>query len=151
MEQCGIMLVAAALGAFLASYGGRFLAEFFLERPIPLIGQFASFSLIENRGVAFGIALPPLLQHLLIGGALLIVLVLAWRARHDRVSALGFGLILGGAFANIIDRIGDGLVTDFIRIGSFPTFNIADSGITVGVLLLIGWEAVRGREGRRGR
>jgi signal peptidase II len=57
------------------------------------------------------------------------------------VAGLGFSFILGGALGNLIDRIADGRVTDFIDwyAGNYhwPTFNVADSFITVGVALLI--------------
>ena len=51
--------------------------------------------------------------------------------------ALGFGLIIGGALGNIVDRFDDGHVTDFIQIGWWPLFNIADSCISIGVIILL--------------
>lgn len=56
--------------------------------------------------------------------------------------ALPAGLVLGGAVANIVDRVGDGAVTDFLWLGWFPTFNLADTGITVGAVGLV-WAAWR--------
>jgi signal peptidase II len=53
------------------------------------------------------------------------------------MSQAGFGLILGGALANVVDRFPDGLVTDMIQVGAFPVFNVADSCITVGLGLLL--------------
>ena len=47
------------------------------------------------------------------------------------------GLMLGGAIGNLIDRFTQGYVTDFISVGSFPVFNVADSCVTVGVGLLV--------------
>ena len=47
------------------------------------------------------------------------------------------GMVLGGAVANLVDRAGDGAVTDFLWLGWFPTFNLADSAITVGVVALL--------------
>jgi signal peptidase II len=53
------------------------------------------------------------------------------------------GLLLGGSIGNLIDRIRQGYVTDFISVGigdvRFPTWNIADAGITVGIVLLVGY------------
>jgi len=46
------------------------------------------------------------------------------------------GLVLGGAVGNLIDRLRFGYVTDFIDVGLWPAFNIADSAITIGVILL---------------
>jgi len=66
-----------------------------------------------------------------------------WRIRNERqaVLAAGLALVLGGAIGNLIDRIAFGYVTDFIQVwfGSwaFPSFNVADAGISVGAALLI--------------
>ena len=63
-------------------------------------------------------------------------------ASRGKLNAAAFGLIIGGALANIADRLPDGLVTDYIQVGTFPVFNLADSCITVGAVLLI-FEMVR--------
>lgn len=73
----------------------------------------------------------------------LIIVVWLWRIRNDGPTILlaGLGLVLGGAVGNLIDRIRLGYVTDFIQVwfGSwpFPSFNVADSAISVGAVLLI--------------
>jgi len=72
-----------------------------------------------------------------------VIAVWLWRIRNSgyRVLAAGLALVLGGAVGNLIDRIYLGYVTDFIQVwfGSwaFPSFNIADAGISVGAALLI--------------
>ena len=53
------------------------------------------------------------------------------------LSGLNVGLLLGGAFGNLIDRVVAGKVTDFIDVGAWPIFNIADSAVVVGITLLI--------------
>jgi signal peptidase II len=58
------------------------------------------------------------------------------------------GLLLGGSFGNIIDRIRDGAVTDFVKLPSWPAFNVADIAITVGVLALL-WVIEQGEENGR--
>ena len=135
------VLLLSGTFAFCFSLGARFLVETFIQERIPLLGTFIGLEQTENAGVAFGIALPPLLQGTLVGIALLAVLILAYRSRGHRLSAFSFGLILGGALANIVDRFGDGFVTDFFQVGTFPTFNVADSCITVGVGMLLLWES----------
>lgn len=77
-----------------------------------------------------------------------------WRIRDRRylVLATGLSLVLGGAVGNLIDRIRLGYVTDFIQVWfgnwPFPSFNVADSAITVGaVLLIIDSLFISGREG----
>ena len=72
-----------------------------------------------------------------------VLVVWLWRIRDERQAVLsaGLALVLGGAIGNLIDRIVSGEVTDFIQVlfGSwaFPSFNVADAGITVGAALLI--------------
>jgi signal peptidase II len=93
---------------------------------------------VRNEGVAFGI--DP-------GGATLVVVLIAlallalvlYFARHTAKPLiwLPVGLLLGGALGNIVDRIRDGAVTDFLKIPAWPAFNVADIAITVGVLSLV--------------
>ena len=59
------------------------------------------------------------------------------QASHNWTSRLTIGLLLGGAVGNLIDRLIAGRVTDFIDVGPWPIFNIADSCITVGITILI--------------
>ena len=74
-----------------------------------------------------------------------VIAVWIWRIRYEgpAILAAGLSLVLGGAIGNLVDRIRLGYVTDFIQvylgevIGYFPSFNIADSAITVGAALLI--------------
>ena len=58
-------------------------------------------------------------------------------SREDWALRLAMGLQLGGAIGNLIDRISSGYVTDFISIGTFPVFNVADASISIGVAILI--------------
>jgi len=107
------------------------------------------FSLVAawNTGVSFSM-LRGAGPFVLSGGAILVSLgLIYWLTRTDnRLQALGIGLIAGGALGNVIDRLRMGAVFDFldfyIRTGSgrefhWPAFNLADSGITVGVILLL--------------
>lgn len=110
-----------------------------------LIPNVLTLSRSVNAGIAFGVALPFWLHFVLIPTAFIFVLLLAMRARESPISSTGFGCILGGAFSNIVDRAYDGFVTDFIAVGSFPVFNIADACITVGVLLLLFEQMCSGR------
>jgi signal peptidase II len=62
---------------------------------------------------------------------------------------LALGLIMGGSVGNFIDRVHPALngVTDFVSIGWFPTFNVADSGVTVGAVLFVLGFIIYGRDG----
>jgi signal peptidase II len=92
----------------------------------------------RNQGVAFGF-LPGrhLAVSVLVGLALLILL--AYFARHlDKpLIWLPTGMLLGGAFGNVLDRLRADSVTDFVKLPlGWPPFNLADASITIGVLLL---------------
>ena len=136
-----LMLWLSAVLSAIASFAASVAAGVFLTAEIPLIGSFVSLERTFNKGVAFGILLPEPIQIALILTAVLLVSIYAVKEASTTLSRMGFGMILGGGIANVFDRFSDGMVTDFIRIGSFPVFNIADSFITVGVFLLF-WEMV---------
>lgn len=103
-----------------------------------------SFTLVRNDGISFGFfqTHAPWTRWALAGFALAVsVFLIAWVRRADRlVTAVAGGFILGGALGNLIDRVRLGAVVDFVDVHPlvFPwIFNIADSGITVGVIILL--------------
>jgi signal peptidase II len=93
---------------------------------------------VRNDGVAFGLD---------VGGSTLVVVLIAlallalvlYFARHTATPLLWLpvGLLFGGAVGNIIDRVRDGAVTDFIKLPAWPAFNVADVAITFGVVILL--------------
>jgi len=120
-----------------ASVGSTMLVDRFLIERISIIGSWVGFERALNPGIAFSIAFPPLIQSILIFAALVAVTVLALCSLTSTLASVAFGLIVGGALGNIVDRLPDGFVTDFLQVGTFPIFNIADSCISVGVALLL--------------
>ncbi len=110
--------------------------RYLIER-VSIMGATVGLERTTNAGIAFGLHPPAWVLMVLIPLALIAIMVLAWKARRNRLHALCYGLIIGGAFGNIADRLNDGVVTDFIQIGWWPSFNVADSCITVGVVLLL--------------
>ncbi len=106
---------------------------------------------VHNRGIAFSLFADggPFSRIFLHGIILTAVVLIAWmlqrHGRHQLVAGVAFGLILGGAVGNLIDRVLYGWVVDFIHVWiklgehtwSWPDFNVADSAITVGAVLLI--------------
>lgn len=123
------------IGSFLASIASTVLTERYIHERIPIAGSFVGLTPSTNTGVAFGLELGAL-EPVIIAIALGTIAVMALRTAHSRLSRIGFGLIVGGGVANIVDRLLDGKVTDLYQIGSFPIFNTADSCITIGVALL---------------
>ena len=114
------------------------------------------FYLVDSRnpGIAFSFLAglsSPALRVILIVGSLVIIAVIAWLLVASRgisaVNAAGLALLLGGATGNLTDRILHGAVTDFIEVylhflpwqtfNPWPAFNIADSAITVGAILIL--------------
>lgn len=107
-----------------------------------IAGEYLAFEYLENRGAAFGIMTghTGLLTGLSIGIAAVGIALMWQQATQHAVTAVAIGMIVGGALGNIIDRIRLGYVVDFVAIGIWPKFNLADSSITVGVLSLL-WSA----------
>lgn len=98
-----------------------------------------------NEGASFGMmggvmAGKPLLMAALTGALTLAFAVMAFRAQHP-LERIGYGLVAGGALGNIIDRLRQGAVTDFLdfywRDWHWPTFNVADIAITLGAVLIL--------------
>ena len=106
---------------------------------------FLSCVLVFNTGISFGLFAgeTALLRWVLIGLALAVsVLLTSWLYKEKRPRVAGaLGLILGGAIGNVVDRIFRHAVVDFLdlHIGGWhwPAFNLADSAITVGVVLYV--------------
>ena len=114
------------------TYGERWMPWSSLEPYVRILhwrNSGAAFGLFQEGGGIFTI--------LAIVVALLIVYYFPRIERGDWALRLAMGLQLGGAIGNLIDRLQHGYVTDFISVGNFPVFNIADSSITLGVVILL--------------
>ena len=110
-----------------------------------LVGGVLSVEYVENRGAAFGLFRGQGAALSLVALAILGGLVVYYRrvAAPSLWLAAAVGLVAGGAVGNLIDRIRLGYVVDFLAVGPWPKFNVADSAITVGVALLA-YQALRG-------
>ena len=114
---------------------------------LPIFPGIFHLTLVRNTGVAFG-----LLQGWGLWVALVTIGVLAGLAlsafRHGHLNRplfpLGLGLVLGGAAGNLLDRVRIGAVIDFLDFRVWPVFNVADSCITIGAVLM-GWVLLRKR------
>ncbi len=105
---------------------------------------FVSIVHLQNAGIAFGLLQFEVLRWVLVLAALGVSAAIFWSCKHGKLREhfVAWGLILGGAVGNAIDRIFFGTVTDFISVGWWPAFNAADSALTIGVLILV-WHALR--------
>nr|WP_234790302.1 signal peptidase II [Mycolicibacterium mucogenicum] len=106
-------------------------------QPVEIIGDTISWTLVRNSGAAFSMAT---------GYTWVLTLIAIWMGRR-LVSvwwALGLGMILGGAVGNLMDRFFRspgplrGHVVDFLSVGWWPVFNVADSAVVCGAVLLVG-------------
>ncbi len=122
------------------------------KRSFTLSADYLRIRYAENTGAAFGLfrTLPPpargLLFHLVSLGAVVLITVyylrLSSTAPEERLARIGLPLVLGGALGNYLDRLARGFVIDFIEAhwherATWPSFNVADSCIVVGVGLLL--------------
>ena len=109
--------------------------------PIPALGRLVKISYTSNSGAAFG---------LFTGGGnvfMVVAAVVAFAIGYYVITypnlpwlvQLSLGMMMGGALGNMWDRILHGSVTDFVDIGFWPIFNVADSSIVIGVALLAFW------------
>ena len=125
------------------------LTKEIIRELLPVGSSFAvtpwlSISHVQNIGIAFGLLQIPVLRWILVGIAIAIVLMICWSCKEKKLREhfVAWGLIAGGALGNALDRIFFGVVTDFINLHWWPAFNIADSALTIGVILLI-WHSFR--------
>lgn len=110
---------------------------------IKVIPNFFSIYYLKNTGAAFSI-LQDSTAFLVILSALILLVLNNYIDKEkdlNKISEISLGMVIGGIFGNMIDRIINHSVTDFISFRifnyNFPVFNIADIGITVGVFLLL--------------
>lgn len=114
-----------------------------LRPPVPIFGDVLTLYYVQNTGVAFSLFAGQNVKFLLIALAFGLICYLYWRFREvaSLWLRLGFALVLGGATGNLIDRFAHQYVVDFIHfqipgIFNFAVFNVADSAITIGVLVI---------------
>jgi len=121
-----------------------------IYRPDLWLSEYARIVHWKNTGAAFG-----LFQNM--GGvftvlsfvvAAVIVVYYPQVPFKDWTVRIAMGLLLGGAIGNLIDRLNQGHVTDFISVGSFPVFNIADASISTGVVILFVGMWIQEREAK---
>lgn len=112
-----------------------------IEKPIR-INSFMSIGLSFNTGVSFGLfssfpIVVLILSLVIIFSVGAFFFLKVYKKELNRLESIGFSLLLAGALSNLIERIFYGRITDFIKIGWWPMFNIADSFICVGAGLLV--------------
>ncbi len=139
------LLIGVALVVYLADRLTKawVVANVELGEQVPVIGDLVQVWHTENSGAAFGLLPGGGFVFLIVGFVTLAAIV--WVHFTGRVrggaAAVLLGMILGGTLGNLTDRLIDGSVTDWISVGigslRWPTFNVADSSVVVGILGLV--------------
>jgi signal peptidase II len=133
-----IILAIIALDATTKQWARAALVE-----GVPIeYAPFFNLTLSYNRGVAFGLlSTTSAAVVAVVTGAITVLFAWWWWRERSAIARIGLGLIVGGAAANLTDRLARGAVTDFLDVHAaglhWPTFNLADAALTIGVLLLL--------------
>ncbi|MFJ2580595.1 signal peptidase II [Kitasatospora aureofaciens] len=143
-RRVGVLLVVALL-AFLIDLGSKLLIVARLENhaAIKVIGDVVTFQVIRNSGAAFGMGQALTVVFTMIASAVIVVIWRIARRLYSLPWAIALGLLLGGALGNLTDRlfrapgVFRGHVVDFISVQHFAVFNLADSAIVCGGILVV--------------
>lgn len=115
-----------------------------------IAGPWLAFEYVENRGAAFGMLAgrPWLLSVLALVVALGFLLAFRTDLPRNGMLRLSTGLVTGGGIGNLLDRLRLGHVIDYLAVGIWPRFNVADSAITIGLIVLAvtAWREEKPRE-----
>jgi signal peptidase II len=112
-------------------------------QPVPIIGETVTWTLVRNSGAAFSMATGYTWVLTLVATGVVIGIIWMGRRLVSPWWALGLGMILGGALGNLMDRFFRspgplrGHVVDFLSIGWWPVFNVADPAVVGGAILLV--------------
>ncbi|MGW6414159.1 signal peptidase II [Streptomyces sp. NPDC055055] len=140
-----VALFVVAVLAYLLDLGSKMLVVAKLEghEPIDLIGDLLRLDAIRNPGAAFGMGEAFTIIFTCIAVAVIVVIIRLARKLYSLPWAIALGLLLGGALGNLTDRIFrspgvfEGAVVDFIAPAHFAVFNLADSAIVCGGILIV--------------
>lgn len=141
------LFLGVAVGVAFADLVTKLVAEVWLRSSsgVAVVGNWLQLRLVFNPGAAFGVSVGAWSRWVFLLVALIAIVVLARVSRQagpgDALRQLACGLVAGGAAGNLIDRIRSARgVVDFLDVGigpyRWPTFNVADIGVTTGALLL---------------
>ncbi|MFF1902156.1 signal peptidase II [Kitasatospora sp. NPDC058218] len=139
------VLLGVALVAFLIDLGTKLLVVARLENhaAIKVIGDVVTFQVIRNSGAAFGMGQALTIVFTVIAASVIVVIWRIARRLYSLPWAIALGLLLGGALGNLTDRLFRspsafrGHVVDFISVQHFAVFNLADSAIVCGGILVV--------------
>lgn len=140
-----MVLFAVAAFAYLLDLISKMIVVAKLEhqQPVEIFGEWLRFDAIRNAGAAFGIGEAFTVIFTVIAATVIVVIARLARKLYSLPWAIALGLLLGGALGNLTDRIFrspglfKGAVVDFIAPAHFAVFNLADSAIVCGGILIV--------------
>nr|WP_231373515.1 signal peptidase II [Nocardia sp. 348MFTsu5.1] len=139
-------LVVVAVAIIVADLVSKIIAVAVIDPgdPVEIIGDTITFKLVRNSGAAFSMATGYTWVLTIVALAVVVGIVRYSNRLGSVWWAVGLGLVLGGAVGNLIDRmfrspgVLRGHVIDFVSVGWWPVFNVADSAVVCGAILLVG-------------
>lgn len=141
MNKKNIIIFLTALLIIFLDQLTKFLikANIQLNQSVPVINKILHFKYVTNTGSAFGLFKNFNKFFIIISIIVIVVIIyhLTKIKNNDKLLQFSVGLLLGGVFGNLIDRVLYGAVVDFIDFRIWPVFNIADSAITISIMFLI--------------
>ena len=140
-----ITIVVLLLDQFIKYMINKFME---INTSIKVIPNFFSIFYVRNKGAAFSILEDSTILIIIISVIFIVILdsYIKKEKNFTPLSVLSLGMIMGGIFGNLMDRVIYHSVIDYLSFGNFPVFNLADIGITVGVGLLITSEILKIRK-----
>ncbi|KUJ54451.1 signal peptidase II [Streptomyces albus subsp. albus] len=143
-RQIAVLLAVAAF-AYLLDLVSKLIVVAHLEHhaPVEVLGSWLQFEVIRNRGAAFGFGEAMTIVFTVIAAVVIAVIARIARKLYSLPWAIALGMLLGGAFGNLTDRLFrspggfQGAVVDFIAPAHFAVFNLADSAIVCGGFLIV--------------
>jgi signal peptidase II len=140
-----LVLIGVAVVAYLLDLVSKLIVVAKLEHqpPIDIIGDWLQFRALRNPGAAFGFGEAFTVIFTIIAAGVIVVVIRLARKLYSLPWAIALGLLLGGALGNLTDRIFrapgvfEGAVVDFIAPKHFAVFNLADSAIVCGGILIV--------------
>ena len=141
MNKKNTLVFSTALLIVILDQFTKFLVKqnFQLNQSIPIIKNILHLTYITNTGSAFGL-FKGLNWFFVFFSVIVIIAIFYYLERivkNEKLLQFAAGLLLGGTIGNLIDRVAYGAVIDFIDFRVWPVFNIADSAVTIGVIILI--------------
>ncbi|GGW59224.1 signal peptidase II [Streptomyces griseoloalbus] len=143
-RRVGVLFAVAAFAYALDLISKMIVvAELEHQEPIEIVGDWLRFEAIRNAGAAFGFGEAFTVLFTVIAASVIVVIIRLARKLYSLPWAIALGLLLGGALGNLTDRIFrspgvfEGAVVDFIAPKHFAVFNLADSAIVCGGILIV--------------